>query len=575
MATHEWRPLFDLAIRAYDVGEVEAGRHAGERLLARADVPDHIRWQARRNQTFFAPKLAELSPSTTLREIAFAVPPGWSRFNPSIAAAEDGSGYRLIVRSANYRLDRLRYTVNHADRVIRTTNYLLALADDLSLRRVETIDDRAVRADPPRFPVVGCEDCRLIFDRGIWRVVAAVRDRNPGGVAQIAALRLDADRAALHDLTILSDAGGGRHEKNWVPLATSDGLFFIYSCHPTVVLRFDDTTGAVTEVVRRPGPVLATDARGGSPAIQVEDGFLFLVHEVVLFEDDRRVYLHRFVLLTMTQMEDGTGDFAISRLSPPFIFRERGVEFAAGLARRGEELIASFGVEDRDAYLATVRLDEVLALLQPVADEERGDHGMPVPAPEPVAGAATPARRDAAAPDDPRWHYYRGDTLQGLAHYAEAIEAYRAFVALQGKQGQSEDAAWACYRAAECSLALDDPDAAVASCAAGLAHHPGLAELPWLAAYATWRGERFAHAVSWAHLAVALGRFRGHGSAAPRGAIRHPAALYEGPYDVLRFALRALGDEAGATDAERLYQDARAVREAADLQTETGPRTVG
>jgi hypothetical protein len=103
----------------------------------------------------------------------------------------------------------------------------------------------------------------------------------------------------------------------------------------------------------------------------------------------------------------------------------------------------------------------------------------------------------------------------------------------------------------------------VTSCAAGLAHHPGLAELPWLAAFASWRGERFAHAVSWARLAIALGRFRGDGSAAPRGATRHPAALYEGPYDVLRFALRALGDEAGAAAAERLYGEARVMREAA------------
>jgi hypothetical protein len=296
--------------------------------------------------------------------------------------------------------------------------------------------------------------------------------------------------------------------------------------------------------------VIATDFRGGSQAIAVAGGFLFLIHEVVLLEDDRRFYLHRFVF-----MEETDGGFAIARVSPPFVFRDRGVEFAAGLAQRGELLVASFGVEDREAYLATVRLDDVLTLLHPITDDGCDDDAAPfhiVPAP-----AAQPT---AAQPDDPRWHLYRGDTLQGLGHHAAAIEAYQTFVALQG---QTEDAAWACYRVAECRLALDDPDAAVASCAAGLAHHPGLAELPWLAAFASWRGERFAHAVTWARLAIALGRFRGHGSAVPRGAARHPPALYEGPYDVLRFALRALGDEAGAAAAERLYGEARVMREAA------------
>ena len=34
----------------------------------------------------------------------------------------------------------------------------------------------------------------------------------------------------------------------------------------------------------------------------------------------------------------------------------------------------------------------------------------------------------------------------------------------------------------------------------------------------------------------------------------------EGPYDVLRFALRALGDEAGAEEAERDFAEAQALR---------------
>jgi hypothetical protein len=60
-----------------------------------------------------------------------------------------------------------------------------------------------------------------------------------------------------------------------------------------------------------------------------------------------------------------------------------------------------------------------------------------------------------------------------------------------------------------------------------------------------------------------LGEFLGSGHAVSRNHFRHPPALWEGPFDVLRFALRAIGDVAGADDAERLYEQALAARESA------------
>ncbi len=60
-----------------------------------------------------------------------------------------------------------------------------------------------------------------------------------------------------------------------------------------------------------------------------------------------------------------------------------------------------------------------------------------------------------------------------------------------------------------------------------------------------------------------MGHFRGHGQSVPRIGFRHPPAFYEGPYDVLRYALRATGHDAGADEAESLYHEALAAREAA------------
>ncbi|HET7094851.1 MAG TPA: glycosyltransferase, partial [Thermomicrobiales bacterium] len=166
-------------------------------------------------------------------------------------------------------------------------------------------------------------------------------------------------------------------------------------------------------------------------------------------------------------------------------------------------------------------------------------------------------RHTADHPDDPRWFYYLGDALANLQRQDEAIAAFERCWALKG---WDEEGAWAMYRAAKCWLELGERDRAIEACAAGMARHAGLAELPWLAAFASWQAGRDAQAVYWARLAAAMGLAFGEGAAVPRFGFRHPPALYEGPYDVLRYALRRMGDAAGADAAETRYQQALAMR---------------
>jgi glycosyltransferase involved in cell wall biosynthesis len=178
-----------------------------------------------------------------------------------------------------------------------------------------------------------------------------------------------------------------------------------------------------------------------------------------------------------------------------------------------------------------------------------------------VRDAAVLTEYTSQHPDEPRWHYYLGDTLHNLRRHEEAIEAYMTCAKLRG---WNEESAWACYRAAECHTVLGQFDDAVAACAAGLVRHPGIAELPRLAAYACYRAKKMHHAVWWARMSVAMGLFEGDGARAMRLGFRNINALYEGPYDVLRFALATLGDAAGAREADQKYHAAIAAREAAE-----------
>jgi len=555
---------------------------------------------------------------------------------------------------------------------------------------------------------------------------------------------------------LLSEAGDG-HEKNWMPAPEDDdsGLRFVYRCEPTVILRFDDATKNVMPEVSHAGPVIARHFSGGSQAIPVDGGRLALVHEAIDFADGGRVYTHRWIWFDSA--------WRLARLSSPFVFHDRGIEYAVGVARRGDDLVVSYGIWDREAWLATLPLEEVLPLLaSPLEPEENAaEIRVAATAHQPAASPAAPSRtapstRDSAEasgttsfesgrvtivsatltgnsrdiigdalrsvvdwvdwllvidtgvaddtlaiareiagnkflvrefpwrddfaaarnfaltaaaetgaewtvsldsderldrggvdvrsqlaaaaadvlhvahtngtyakerffrlpvrgryvgptheafisdgslagtlegvrfdeqakseeayrrkavrdvailtrytaehPDDPRWFYYLGDSLAGLGRHDEAIAAFHICASLDG---WDEEGAWALYRAAECFLMLDRPGEAVEACAAGMARHAGLAELPWLAAYASWHAGTPAQAVYWARQAITWGHFNGAGGSVPRSGFRHPPALWEGPYDVLRFALRRMGDDAGADEAERLFHQAKAARETA------------
>lgn len=743
-----WERVFQTTIDAYYQGDLAAGRDACERLLSLESLPDDIALHTRRNRVFYTQKLEELAPSFQAVKIDIPLDDDWHCYNPSVAVRADGALW-AIVRSGNYDTSpTMEYTVHDPDGIVRTVNYLVPFDDDLEPVGVERIEDVAFQPDFPAFPVAGFEDCRLFQRNGEWWASATARDRSSEGICQIVLLRLDG--AAVTAVHTLSD-GVTRHEKNWMPVVSDDRpLRFVYSVWPTVLLAHDDDLAATRIERENPAAPIAERFSGGSQVIAVDEGWLCLIHESVIFDDGGRVYTHRWVWFD--------AEWRLAKLSAPFIFQELGVEFAAGLARRGDELIVSYGVWDREAWLATVNLAEVRALLAPPLDPRlvevelaaladqaealantelaapaasaalEGDGITPFVAAGPMIVTTTltgnnrdiiadalrsavdrvdycllidtgitddtleiahsvageklvvrqfPWRDDFAAarnfaldvaaelgadwaitldsderlefaeidlhaelvttradslhvlhvnrsygkervfrlpargryvgptheafiratggsetlagmlfdelgktveqyrqkaerdiailnrhtaehPGDPRWFYYLGDSLAGLGRYGEAISAFRRCASLNG---WDEEGAWAMYRAAECLLKLDRPTEAVEACAAGLARHAGLAELPWLAAYASWHAGRPAQAVYWAMLSVTMGHFAGAGATVPRIGFRHPPALWEGPYDVLRFALRALEEDDAADEAEQLYHEAKAARE--------------
>jgi len=210
--------------------------------------------------------------------------------------------------------------------------------------------------EPARWPHTrsyGYQDVRLFVRRGQLGAAATVCDRVAGDMnAKMAVLELDQAGNVVECRVQPSD----RLEKNWMPLADEQGLRFVYGLEPPIILTYDDAKHLVRPDVSTladgPGPL-----RGSSQILRWKHGHLCVVHQV---HAPWPTYVHRFVELD--------ADLKVARIGRPFFFREQGIEFCAGAALWESRLVLSFGVRDREAWLALVDVDEVERLLGALAE---------------------------------------------------------------------------------------------------------------------------------------------------------------------------------------------------------------
>jgi len=127
-----------------------------------------------------------------------------------------------------------------------------------------------------------------------------------------------------------------KREKNWMPFVEDGHLRVIYSTSP---LEIWDISERLPEVVYE-GPGLTEFWSGGSQMIPYQGGYLGVVHR-----HKNRVYEHAFLAMDGRSLE----------LSPAFRFFGSPVEFCAGLS---EDLCLSFGVQDKEGYLCSLRKSE-------------------------------------------------------------------------------------------------------------------------------------------------------------------------------------------------------------------------
>ena len=344
---YEWRLNDLVAIHAFYLNEHQVGRAAGQRAVNAR--PNDMRM--RHNLAFYAKSAEEMYQGFKSKEIKLENLGIYHPTNPSVMIA---AGRRsAVVRSVNYQIVNGSYIWPDDDHTIRTKNWWVDFDKNWEvIGQTEILD----KTDVPRvdFPVRGYEDCRLFRWRGKNYLSAVSCDlmflTGTEGAREIVLLELDDDLSVVSVEPIRGE-WSRFHQKNWMPMVEAGSLSWIYSTIPFQKIGYSQLS---TTQVKNEGLL-----RGGSQAVKVPGGWLWLVHEVTADASGRsRVYLHRFAYSQKGDKLDG--------LSPPFYLKEKGIEFAAGLALEGEALVASFGVADKQACLGFFPLKSVLSQITPV-----------------------------------------------------------------------------------------------------------------------------------------------------------------------------------------------------------------
>jgi len=318
-----------------------------------------VRASARSNLFWYTLPLSHYCPSFKGKRLDFVAPEGYTAMNPAVEQFADH--VYCNIRCVNYTIDEHgRYMIGEqqcGDAPIVTRNFIVKLDDNLNVYKSSEL--LWSRPEPAWDMVIGLEDVRLWHYNGQLHFNACVRELSYEGTCQqvIGSVSYNLDTPTMSvDRWRVVDMGSV-NEKNWMHFHDQR---FIYRLD-TIITPFAGLDRALprqTPVEKFDIKVAADQISGSSQLIPFKAGYLAVVHEAANDPtNNKRTYWHRFAWF------DGEG--RLFRLSLPFVFYERQIEFCAGLAKHpnGDDLILSFGVRDAEAHVATVSIEEVSRMI--------------------------------------------------------------------------------------------------------------------------------------------------------------------------------------------------------------------
>jgi len=362
---YKFKLLHALSVGYYYTQFRSKGLKYLDKLLLNKQSPDYIKQNSYSNLYHYVENL-ENTKFISIEPEKTALINDWStdRFmpmNPCIHKRKNG--YLLNCRTVNYYQKYPNHLRLADDGWMRTKNIVIEFDENLNkVKEIQVIDNpNLVKYTNDKQRIQGLEDMRLFTLNEEIYFTATTCQLHPGGLPQICL-------GKLHDfgngymfvdkITLLKGPNPDRCEKNWLPFVIDGDLFVIYMYDPYIIYKVNMDTGDCMLVQEKKYDLDFSKFRGSAAPIPFDNGYLLAVHEVIWI--DRGYYVNRFMYLDQ--------NLEIKKISRPFTFKHKGVEFCAGMAfdEANDNLIISLGIEDREACLCLVDAGYVRSLLDPI-----------------------------------------------------------------------------------------------------------------------------------------------------------------------------------------------------------------
>lgn len=284
---------------------------------------------------------------------------GTGLFNPSVFV--DGDKIYVTVRHCQYTLYHselnkhehpygpLIYFNPENDITLTTTNYFGELNNDLSMKYVHKVDTSGLDIKPV-WEFIGLEDARIVkWDSKLY-ICGVRRDTKPNGEGRMELSELEICSDYVKEVSrfrIPAPAPNTSYcEKNWMPIIDQDYTFLKWS-NPVEIVKVDPVAKTCETTFLGDRMFFNKDQRGGGQVIPWEDGYLSLTHETDLYTSEvgkkDATYRHRLIHWNKNWQP-------VSK-SPAFSFMGAKIEFACGLAQKGNDVLITFGFQDNAAYV--------------------------------------------------------------------------------------------------------------------------------------------------------------------------------------------------------------------------------
>ena len=298
--------------------------------------------------------------------IDHSLPDNTGIMNPSVFIDDDGDilvnlrlvNYTLYISEADQRFfspwGPLTYLHPEKDQRLVTVNYLCRLDKDLNI--INSTQVKMLELHKPIWEFHGLEDARVVRWDGDLYMIGVRRDTTTNGQGRMeySKIELDKDAWTAEEVSRVRipapiDEATSYCEKNWMPIIDKP-YYFVKWTMPTEVVWANPEKPESKQAYVKQTPPSPIDQRGGSHVVKWGDHYICFTHEVKLWKNylnqKDSIYRHRLVVWDT--------EFNFVGLSDAFAFMDTKIEFCVGAAKRGENLLVSFGVQDNCAFIVDV-----------------------------------------------------------------------------------------------------------------------------------------------------------------------------------------------------------------------------